>query len=96
MRLMMLWISFSVLFSSCAQLERPDTNIWVVNVPAKELKGYNLKRDYDNNGNRKKTAKPMFIKNIDLNTLNKWVCTDSEKGLPNLKAYIRSARQLCE
>lgn len=87
-------ISFSLV--SCAGVERPDTDVCVANVPALHERCYNLKKDYDDQGNRRPDAKPKTIVYKDeaamLAGLNKKTCVDPD-GLANLKAYIDELRR---
>lgn len=88
---MMLFVSFSLLTIGCG-VERPDTNLYVVNAPFEQAKGYNLKRDYDSEGNLKPGAKAIVIKVNSHYDLNKFVCTDPT-GFANLKAYLQKMRE---
>lgn len=93
---MMLLISFSIFAAGCAGVERPDTDICIANAPAKHLKCYNMKRDYNDDGRLKKDAKPFFKPFSKIEDVNKFMLTDPEKGIPNLKAFINDMRDLCE
>lgn len=88
---MMLFVSFSCLTVACG-VERPDTNLYVVNAPYEQAKGYNLKRDYDADGNLKPGAKAIVIRAREVQELNKFVCTDPT-GFANLKAYLQKMRE---
>lgn len=94
-----LLMSFSALMAGCANIERPDTNILGVNEPGLQLYGYNLKKDYDNTGKRKATAKPTIVQFQSRDEmavgLNKYMCTDPD-GFARLKAYIQKVRKYCE
>jgi hypothetical protein len=89
----LLLISFSpfLMANSCHRVERPNTDIYGVNVPDLSVRGYNLKKDYDDDGNRKPDAKPFVVKFPSelemLQYLNKSTCTNPD-GLANLKAYL--------
>lgn len=86
------WLPFIILLSGCAEIKRPDTDLCIANAPKKVLKCFNMKRDYTDGGQLKKDAKPTYRK-FELTTdVNKYFMTDSEKGLPNLKAYIQDLR----
>lgn len=82
--------------SSCSRIQRPDTDLYVVNVPDLKVRGYNLKRDYDDSGNRKPDAVAFEVKFKDeaemLVYLNKATCTNPQ-GLAHLKAYIEELRK---
>lgn len=58
MRLTILLMAFSL--TGCAT-KRPDAYLNIVNSPALHLKGYNIKKDYDENGNIKKSAQARYI-----------------------------------
>lgn len=70
----------------CQTIQRPDTYLYGVNAKASKLRGYNLKTDYDANGNRLTNAKPHEIHLKGLIDLNGWTCTDP-KGLEHLIVY---------
>lgn len=90
-----------MIFSSgCATVERPDTDMCVVNVPGEHAKCYNLKRDYNDDGSRNPSAIPTYrpidrTKKLSLDDLNKNTCVDPD-GLANLKSYIRELRDAYE
>ncbi len=84
-----LLISFSL--SACG-VPKPDTDICGVNSEANHKLCYNLKKDYDNNGNRKPDAKPKVVEIQSLHDLNKNICTDPD-GFENLLAYIKEMRE---
>jgi hypothetical protein len=90
MRLATLLVSFSLF--SCAQIDRPDTDLCVVNAPGKKLTCFNLKRDYDKDGNLKSDAKPVFKPAPTIESVNKHIITDPQ-GYARLRAYIRTLRQ---
>jgi hypothetical protein len=69
----------------------PDASLYIINAPAKEGKGYNLKHDYDSQGNLKPDAKPKFIKAEKIEDLNKYMCTD-QTGQKNIQIYIGDIR----
>ncbi len=76
---------------SCSSVPRPDTDVGVVNAEFHQIKGYNLLRDYDDNGNLNPSAKPWIRPAVNVSDLNKNVCTDPQ-GWANLKSYIRELR----
>ena len=88
--LMTFWAAYSI--SGCGGVERPDTNVCVLNVELMHLKCYNLKRDYNDDGNLKPGAKPTINSISGLSSLNTFVMTDPD-GWANLKAYIRKLRE---
>ena len=70
---------------------RPDTNICIVNAPNGNMKCYNLKEDYTDEGNLKPDASPSYTPLLSVLDINKYACTDPD-GLSNLKVYIRELR----
>jgi hypothetical protein len=92
MRLMMLLAACSIL-AGCNSVPRPDTDLCVNNAQLFHKKCYNLARDYDDAGNLKPDAKPIFKPLASLSDADKDVCT-SPAGWANLKAYIRALREV--
>lgn len=86
----MLLITSSLI--ACESVQRPDAMIWGVNGPKKHLKGYNLRNDFDNDGNRKPDAQPQFKSLTGLPDLNAYVCFDPP-GIEEIKRYIGELRQ---
>lgn len=84
------WIIFSILLVACS-VPRPDTDICIANAPEKHLKCYNLKKDYDNNGERDPNAKPTYKPFAQIEDVNKFALTDPD-GLANLKIYLQDLR----
>lgn len=87
----MLWVSFSLLIAGCGSIDRPDTDLCVVNDPGHHLICYNLKRDYDKNGSLKPGAVPMIKPIESIADLNKDVCTDPS-GFEHLKTYVQEMK----
>jgi hypothetical protein len=87
--LMMLFLSCSF---GCAVVPRPDTDILGINADLSHLRGYNLKRDYDDDGNRKPDAKPIVRPISGLADINKYMCTDP-KGYEHLITYGKNLRE---
>lgn len=81
--------------SGCNEVERPDSPTCVINAPARATICYNLKTDYDDQGNLKPTAQPLVTQypttDAMITALNKGVFTTSA-GWTNLKIYIRKLR----
>ena len=83
--------------SGCAGVPRPNTMAYGVNGAAKQLEGYNIRDDYDENGVRKPGAvlkiKPLPHGLLDLNGA---VCflppSPSDEGTKGLKKWIGDAR----
>lgn len=90
-----LWMVFSL--SGCATIRAPDTDLCIVNAPAKKRKCYNLAMDYQSDGRLKPTAKPVYRPVEKIEDLNKFLVVDSptgtEDGQARLKAYIRALRE---
>lgn len=75
MRLTTFLIAFSLM--GCAHIiSNPDSNLYIVQAPDKKIRGYNLKRDYDSDGNRKPDAKPIEYHVERIEQLDKWACSD--------------------
>lgn len=88
-----LWtISNILLLAGCASIERPDTDLCIINSPFQKVSCYNLKRDYDEEGGIKPEAKPKVFSITGLQDINKFICTDSD-GFANLKSYIKELKQ---
>lgn len=88
----MLLTVFSIGFSGCAHIKRPDTDLCIANAPKKVRKCYNMARDYTDDGRLKKDAKPFYKPLNSIDDINKNLTVDSEKSLPNLKAYLQDLR----
>lgn len=86
---------FSVLFSGCATIKRPDTDLCGVNAPKGEQRCYNILRDYENSGVRKPGAIPTIKPAKTVMDLNKNICTDPQ-GFQNLLIYIEQLREALE
>jgi predicted small lipoprotein YifL len=89
-RLIALLAVFSL--SGCGTLERPDSNVGVVNAPLRHLKYYNLKTDYDSNGILLPGAVAKFKTLQTLDDLNKYICMDPN-SFANLKAFLNELKQ---
>lgn len=93
---MKLLMVFSLL-CACAHIPPPDADACIVNAPAKNRKCYNFSRDYDENGQLKPDAKPIYRSNANIADLNKAFLIDHPNGFPtglaNLKAYIKTLRE---
>lgn len=100
MRLMTLLMAFNILLSGCSTIKKPNTDLCIVNAPAKHRKCYNLKTDYDDNGKLKPGAAPVYRSNVTVDDLNKATLIDSptgfEDGLADLKSYIKKLREAYE
>lgn len=88
--------TLSLLFlAGCNEVDRPDSPVCVLNTPARHILCYNLKTDYDDQGNLKPSAKPEVTQYADadamLAALNKSVLTTAT-GWTNIKIYIRKLR----
>lgn len=90
--LKILLMGFSV---GCATVERPDTNLCVINEPLEQLECYNLRTDYSDEGKITTDAKPLIIGITGLESVNKYICTDPA-GFSELKAYITKLRKFNE
>lgn len=84
-----LFLTFSLL--GCSHIQKPDSNIYGVNAKSHELRGYNIKTDYDDNGDRKPDAKPKIYELKSLDQLHGWFCTDPV-SLQRIKVLIDDVR----
>lgn len=87
----MFWAVCSLL-AGCATIAKPDAYLSVVNAPGKKLTGYNLKTDFNDDGNIKPGAKPRFLPAPDIESINKYVCSSPEDFV-KIKAYIKKLRE---
>lgn len=81
-------ISFSFIFASCASIERPNTNLCIVNAQSNQLRCYNMKNDYTDKGVLKLDAEPHFKVISGVEDLHKHLCLDPD-STANLKAYLQ-------
>lgn len=100
---MMGFLSFNLILTamvvttltSCG-ITRPNIQIGNVNAPKKQFRSYNMRDDYDDEGNRKPGAKPKIYSLHDLDDMNKWMCITSDEGpeeaQARLLAYLRKLR----
>jgi hypothetical protein len=83
------------LFSGCG-IARPNAYVYGVNVPGLSTRGYNLKSDYNDQMELKKSAKPRVVEYKNeaemLIGLNKQICTDPD-SFAAIKAYIKKVRK---
>lgn len=82
-------------FSACSSIPRPDSNIGIINAGAGTISGYNLKNDYDSNGQLLPAAKPWIRTISTLQDLDKNACVDPQ-SLANLKAYVQDLKDYYE
>lgn len=82
----------ALLILSACSVPRPNTDICIANAPANHLICYNLKKDYDNDGNRNPNAKPSYKPLTTVEDINKFACTDPD-GLAELKIYLQDLRE---
>jgi hypothetical protein len=98
-RLMMSLSICSLLLCSCASVNRPNSMAWGVNGAERQLEGFNIRDDYDDNGVRKPDAEAK-IKQLPhgLSDLNGAICflppspDGSDEGIRGLKKWIGDAR----
>jgi hypothetical protein len=93
------------LASAGCGIERPNSEVCIVNAPAKNRKCYNLKTDYNDDGTLKAGAVAKYHPNGTVEDLNKAMVVDSpfdaahpnpkhfEDGLARLKTWIKQLRQ---
>lgn len=92
MRLRTLLTASSLALVSCGGPERPDTNLCIVNAKARHKSCFNMKRDYDDQGNLLPGVKPSIVPIASLDDLDKNLAVDPD-GSANLKAYIQKLRE---
>ena len=85
---------FSIIFSGCG-IPRPDSDLCVVNAPAKHQKCFNLKTDYSDAGTLLPGSVAKFKTANVVDDLNKNICTDPVSWA-RIKAYIVKLKQHCE
>ena len=92
MKLPLLLLLVSSLFTlGCGTIPRPDSNIGIVNAPNHYLLYYNMRSDFDSNGNLSTTALAKYLPVTAVTDLNKYVCLDPT-SFANLKAYLIELR----
>lgn len=75
----------------CA-VPRPNTDLCVVNAAKFHRSCFNMKTDFDENGNLKPDAKAKIKPARDIMDLDRNVCVDPD-GFARLKAYIKKLRE---
>lgn len=98
MRLLMtLLMACSTVACAAAPVERPNSDVCLINAEAGHRKCYNMARDYDANGRLKPGVKATYKNNLTITDLNKAVVIDSptgfEDGWARLKTYINQLRE---
>lgn len=81
-----------IIFSGACSASAPDTNVCEINASGGYRLCYNLKRDYDSNGDMKPGVQPFKIPFAALSDLNKLTCVD-QVGLSNMKVFASEVRQ---
>lgn len=93
--LLELLTAFSLLVG-CAGIERPNTDVCIINAPNRNRRCQNMNTDYDDNGKLNPAAKPIYRSNASIQDLNKFLCIDSPTGTTDgqaaLKAYLTKLR----
>lgn len=93
MRLTTLWVTCSlILAAACATIERPDSELCIVNAPLKRRKCYNLRHDYDDSGNLIPEATPSYAPVESVEDLNKHTTMDPESWT-RFRAYLKKLRE---
>ena len=98
-------VSFSSLLVACGGIERPDAVSTYISATTLKTTSYNIKKDYDDQGNRKPDAKPVVrrFKSAEelLLSLNVAVCFDvpSQKELHRFldenRKYLQNLKDRC-
>lgn len=89
--LIQLLMAFSFAIMGCSTIERPNTDVCLVNAPGATRKCYNLSTDYNDDGTLKPNAHAVYKPTVNISDINKNTCIDPD-GLANLKAYIQKLR----
>lgn len=71
-QLTMLFLVCSFL-GACASVQQPDADLCGINTKYMHARCYNLKRDFNKDGTRKKNATPIIKPIKDLQELNGWI-----------------------
>ena len=100
------WTIFSLLLlSGCGAIERPNTDLCIINAQAHHRVCYNIRDDYTDEGKLKPDAKPKIRINLSIEDLDKALIVDSpydeenpnpthfEDGLARLKTWIKELRE---
>ncbi len=90
MRPTTLLIISSVFASGCG-IQRPDTDLCIINAVLKQRKCFNMRRDYNDDGRLKLGAKAHYKPAATIDDVNKNLSVDPD-GLANLKVYIQELR----
>lgn len=109
MRFAILFVISSFFIGCAGGPARPNSYIWGVNAPAQRLEGYNIKTDFDDDGNLLPNAQAQFMSLTSIRQLNvAWVIFPGNKpgdplkdeGQAGIKRYIgelrRYARERCQ
>ncbi len=81
--------AFSLLLLAGCGVPRPDTELCIVNLPAKHLTCYNMSRDYGQDGQLLPGVRAHFM---PIPSLNKYLVIDPT-SLGHLKAYLQILRE---
>lgn len=88
----MFWAACSLALLSCAHVQRPDADLCVVNAPGKKLTCYNIKTDFNDDGQIRPGVPAHYKPAPDLEAINKWVITDLDSWA-KIKAYVKLLRE---
>lgn len=94
MRLMISFLACSFLIG-CASVERPDGYVYGFNHPAMKLRGYNIKKDFNSDGTRKKNSVPKEVKLNSCSEINGYIMQSPQDWEKTL-VWIRQMREAYE
>ena len=85
-------IIFNFALVSCMSVPRPDAYLCGVNAKSSSLRCYNLKKDFDQDGNLSLNAQPSIVAIKNLDDLNAGIFT-SAKDFAAIKAYVNTLKE---
>lgn len=90
---------FSLLMAGCSSIERPDSNLCGINAVGLRLHCYNLKKDFNNKGQRLKNAKPLVVQfkteKEMLDFMNKGFMMDVT-SFERTNVFVKEVREYCD
>jgi hypothetical protein len=92
MRLTISLVVFNcLLLTGCMSVSRPDAYLCGINAKSMVLRCYNLKSDFDSQGNLKAQAKPLIQPIKDVMSLNAGIY-DSAQDFTSIKTYVNQLK----
>jgi hypothetical protein len=87
----MIALTICLSISSCSSVKRPDAYICGINSKSKELRCYNILKDFNDDGSMKPEAKPMIQPLSGLDQLNSSVMM-FPKEFEKVKVWLQDLR----